>query len=162
MGNQYQSKISTIRTDIGGEFFSQRVDKGFLRECVLRHEHIVHYNGHHNGVVEQKNQALLYASCGMLHVASLNNWFWQEVIAIACYHQNKSPHKTLGLHTPYPMWFATPSCIWRHCILSYPQIVKPFLNGLAGWLVWFSTCLSFLNQFELGLGWFKPNRFVLG
>ena len=25
--------------------------------------------------------------------------------------------------------------------------------------VWFSLGLSFLNRFELGLGWLKPNRF---
>ena len=48
---------------------------------------------------------------------------------------------------------------WQQLGSSLNQTDKPFLNGL---LVWFSLGLSFLNQFDLGLGWLKLNRTDLG
>ena len=41
----------------------------------------------------------------MLQVAGLQHEFWQEAGATACYLQNRSPHKALGLNTPYCLWF---------------------------------------------------------
>ena len=102
--NQCQSKINTIRTDNGGEYFSHVWIK-FCQEHGIRHEHTVPYNPQQNGVAEHKNQTFLDASRSMLEVAGLHNQFWQEVIATACYLQNRSPHKALGLNTPYAMWF---------------------------------------------------------
>ena len=41
----------------------------------------------------------------MLQVSKLPHRFWQEAVATSCYLQNRSPHKLLGLNTPYTIWF---------------------------------------------------------
>ena len=41
----------------------------------------------------------------MLQVSKLSHRFWQEAVATLCYLQNRSPHKILGLNTPYTIWF---------------------------------------------------------
>ena len=102
--NQCQSKITTIRTDNGGEYCS----KEWISLCNthgIRHEHSIPYNPQQNGVAERKNRTLLDASRSMLQVAGLHNEFWQEAVATACYLQNRSPHKVLGSNTPYSLWF---------------------------------------------------------
>ena len=102
--NHHQSKISTIRTDNGGEYFSGEWIK-FCNTHGIRHEHTVPYNPQQNGVAERKNRTLLDASRSMLQVARLHNRFWQEAVGTACYLQNRSPHKILGLNTPYTLWY---------------------------------------------------------
>ena len=56
-------------------------------------------------MVECKNRTLLDACRSMIQVAGLPLRFWQEAVATACYLQNRSPHKILGLQTPYSLWF---------------------------------------------------------
>ena len=68
--NQCQHKISTIRTDNGGEYFSDEWNS-FCKENGIRHEHTVPYNPQQNGVAERKNWTLLDASRSMLQVAGL-------------------------------------------------------------------------------------------
>ena len=72
MENHHQSKISTIRTDNGGEYFSGEWIK-FCNTHGIRHEHTVPYNPQQNGVAERKNRTLLDASRSMLQVARLHN-----------------------------------------------------------------------------------------
>ena len=81
--NHGQHKISTIRTNNGGEYFSKEWIK----------------------IVERKNKTLLDASRCLLQVGGLHNQFWQEVVATTCYLQIRSPHKVLGLNTPYTIWY---------------------------------------------------------
>ena len=102
--NQCQLKIAILRTDNGGEYFSNEWTK-FCEENGIRHEHTVPYNPQQNGVAERKNRTLLDASRSMLQVSRLSLQFWQEAVATACYLQNRSPHKVLGLETPYSLWF---------------------------------------------------------
>ena len=100
MENHGQHKISTIRSDNGGEYFSKEWIK-FCEDHGIMHEHTVPYNPQQNGIAERKNKTLLDASRCMLKVAGLHNQFWEEAVATACYLQNRSPHKVLGLNTPY-------------------------------------------------------------
>ena len=102
--NQSQFKIKIIRTDNGGEYCSKEWIF-FCNTHGIRHEHTIPYNPQQNGVAERKNRTLLDASRSMLQVAGLPNQFWQEAVATTCYLQNRSPHKVLGLHTPYFFWF---------------------------------------------------------
>ena len=100
--NQCQLKISTIRTDNGGEYFSDEW-KRLCEENGLRHKHTLPYSPEQNGVAERENRTLLDASRSMLQVSRLSPRFWQETVATACYMQNRSPYKVLGLETPYSL-----------------------------------------------------------
>ena len=86
--NQCQLKISTIRTDNGGEYFSDEW-KSFCEENGIRHEHIVPYNPQQNGIAERKNRTLLDACRSMIQVVRLPLRFGQEAVATACYLQNR-------------------------------------------------------------------------
>ena len=81
--NHGQHKISTIRSDNGGEYFSKEWIK-FCEDHGIRHEHTVPYNPQQNGIVERKNRTLLDASRCMLQVAGLHNQFWEEAVATTC------------------------------------------------------------------------------
>ena len=102
--NQCQSKINSVRSDNGGEYVSNEW-QNFCNVHGIRHELNVPHNPQQNGVAERKNRTLLDASRSMLQVAGLEHRFWQEAVATSCYLQNRSPHKVLGLHTPYMVWF---------------------------------------------------------
>ena len=78
----------------------------FCEDHGIRHEHTVPYNPQQNGIAERKNRTLLDASRCMLQVVGLDNKLWEEVVATASYLQNRSPHKVLGLNTPYAIWYS--------------------------------------------------------
>ena len=82
--NQCLSRINTIRTDNGGEYFSTE-RAAFCNTHGTQREHSVPYNPQQNGVAERKNRTLMDASRSMLQVAGLNNEFWQEEMATTCY-----------------------------------------------------------------------------
>ena len=68
--NQCQHKISTIRTNNGGEYFSDEW-KRFCEQNGIRHVHIVPYNPQGNGIAKCKNQTLLDACRSMIQVDGL-------------------------------------------------------------------------------------------
>ena len=41
----------------------------------------------------------------MLNAANLEPKFWEEAVATACYIQNRIYHRSIGLHTPFEMWY---------------------------------------------------------
>ena len=102
--NQCQTKVTTIRTDNGGEYCSKEWIN-FCNTHGIRHEYSVSYNPQQNGVAERRNRTLLDACQSMLQVAGLQNEYWQEGVATSCYLRNRSPHKVLGSNTPYFLWF---------------------------------------------------------
>ena len=92
------------RSDNGGEYVPNEW-QNFCNVHGIRHEFNVPHNPQQNGVAKRKNRTLLDASRSMLQVAGPEHRFWQEAVATSCYLQNRSPHKVLGLHTPYMVWF---------------------------------------------------------
>ena len=61
----------------------------------------------------------------MLQVAGLPLQFWQEVVATVGYLQNPSPHKILGLETPYSLWFKHKPNLSHLCVfgsISYSHV----------------------------------------
>ena len=56
--NEAQLNSGTLRTDNGGEYTSQDFEK-YLQENGIKHQTIVPYNPHQNGVEENLNRTLL-------------------------------------------------------------------------------------------------------
>nr|GEY15434.1 hypothetical protein [Tanacetum cinerariifolium] len=89
--NQVRLKVSVrrIRTDNGTEFVNQTL-REYYEQVGISHETSVARSPQQNDVVEQRNRTLIKAARTMLIYAQAPLFLWAEVVAIACYTQNRS------------------------------------------------------------------------
>jgi hypothetical protein len=86
--NEFGLRIKKIRSDNGIEFKNSQIEV-FLEEEGIKHEFSSPYTPQQNGVVERKNRTLLDMARTMLDEYKTPDWFWAEVINIACYSINR-------------------------------------------------------------------------
>ena len=67
---QTGKKIKCLRTDNGGEFFSNDFDT-FFKDCGIKRENITPYSPQQNGVVEKMNRTLMEKARSMLSGARI-------------------------------------------------------------------------------------------
>ena len=77
--NQLDRKIKRLRSDRGGEFFSNEFDL-FCEEHGIIHERTPPYSPESNGIAERKNRTLTYLLNAMLDTAGLPKAWWWEVL----------------------------------------------------------------------------------
>lgn len=85
-------KINTLRTDHGGEYFSNDFEQ-YCRENGIRHEMTVRYTPKQNGVCERKNRKIMEMVRCLLNKKRLSINFWVEAISCAFNLSNRSPTK---------------------------------------------------------------------
>ena len=100
--NQLEKKIKRIRSDRGGEYFSNEFDS-FCAEHSIIHERTPPYSPQSNGVAERKNRTLTDLVNAMLDVSGLSKAWWVEAILTSCHVLNKVPIKDSEI-TPYEQW----------------------------------------------------------
>ncbi|GJR66968.1 retrovirus-related pol polyprotein from transposon TNT 1-94 [Tanacetum coccineum] len=96
------SKASKTKTDNGTEFVNQTL-REYYEKVDISHETSFARSPQQNGVVERRNLTLIEASRTMLIYAKAPLFLWAEVVATACYTQNRS---IICLHhgkTPYEL-----------------------------------------------------------
>ena len=64
-------------------------------------EHLVPYTPQQNGVVERKNRSLKEMETCLLKEKNIPPSLWVEAVNCASYIQNRVPHKSLILATPF-------------------------------------------------------------
>jgi len=101
--NQTSTKIKCLRTDNRGEFCLIEFDKFYKEQGIERHK-TTSYTPQQNGVVERMNRTLMDKARSMLSGASLEQKFWAESIATACYLVNRSPTSALVGKIPMEVW----------------------------------------------------------
>nr|GFA08069.1 retrovirus-related Pol polyprotein from transposon TNT 1-94 [Tanacetum cinerariifolium] len=69
----------------------------------ISHETSVARSPQQNGVVERRNRTIIEASCTMLIYARALLFLWEEVVATACYTQNRSIIRLRHEKTPYEL-----------------------------------------------------------
>nr|GEY45220.1 Gag-Pol polyprotein [Tanacetum cinerariifolium] len=84
-----QAQVRVVRTDKGIEFLNQTLHAYFAAEGIL-HQTSVARTPEQNGVVERWNRTLVEAARTMLSAAKVPLFFWDEIIATACFTQNRS------------------------------------------------------------------------
>nr|GEW34285.1 retrovirus-related Pol polyprotein from transposon TNT 1-94 [Tanacetum cinerariifolium] len=62
------------------------------------------YTPEQNGIAERKNRTLIEAARTMLSGSAFSKQYWTEVVATACYTQNKSTIVKRHLKTPYELF----------------------------------------------------------
>jgi hypothetical protein len=97
--NQTGRKISTLRSNNGGEYTSKAF-KGFCAGVGIKRKLTVPYNPQQNEVAERKNEAIVRDAKAMLYDQDLPRFLWAEACNTIVYIQNRSPHKALGRKTP--------------------------------------------------------------
>src|SRR6266498_1641314 len=100
--NQLERKIKRIRSDRGGEYFSN-VFTSFCEEHGIIHESTLPYSPQSNGVAERKNRTLTDLVNAMLDTAGLSKEWWGEAILTACHVLNRVPTKNKEI-TPFEEW----------------------------------------------------------
>src|SRR3954468_475067 len=100
--NQLDLKIKRLRSDRGGEYFSNEFDL-FCAEHGIIHERMPPYSPQSNGVAERKNRTLTDLVNAMLDTSGLSKVWWGEAIMTACHVLNCVPtnNKTI---TPFEEW----------------------------------------------------------
>ena len=100
--NQLERKIKRLRSDRGGEYFSNVFDE-FCQEHGIIHERTPPYSPQSNGVAERKNRTLTDLVNAMLDTAGLSKAWWGEALLTSCHVLNRVPNKNKE-KTPYEEW----------------------------------------------------------
>nr|CAE05066.1 OSJNBa0094P09.5 [Oryza sativa Japonica Group]CAE05129.1 OSJNBa0079F16.21 [Oryza sativa Japonica Group] len=109
--NQLDRKIKRLRSDRGGEFFSNEFDL-FCEEYGIIHERTPPYSPESNGIAERKNRTLPDLVNAMLDTAGLPKAWWGEALLTSNHVLNRVPNRNKD-KTPYEI------CIGRKPSLSY-------------------------------------------
>ncbi|GJZ31837.1 retrovirus-related pol polyprotein from transposon TNT 1-94, partial [Tanacetum coccineum] len=94
--------VRYIRTDNGTEFVNQVMSK-YYEGVGIFHQKSVPRTPQQNGVVERRNRTLVEAARTMLIFSKAPMFLWAEVVATACYTQNRSLIHTRHNKTPYEL-----------------------------------------------------------
>nr|GFC57196.1 integrase, catalytic region, zinc finger, CCHC-type, peptidase aspartic, catalytic [Tanacetum cinerariifolium] len=81
--------VCRIQTDNGTEFVNQTL-RDYYEKVGISHETSVARSPQQNGVVERRNRTLIEAAHTMLIYAEAPLFLWAEVVATACFTQNRS------------------------------------------------------------------------
>ncbi|GJZ01449.1 retrovirus-related pol polyprotein from transposon TNT 1-94 [Tanacetum coccineum] len=114
--------IRYIRTDNGTEFVNKDLTAYYERVGIF-HQKTVPRTPQQNDVVERRNRTLVEAARTMLIFSKASMFLWAEVVATACYTQNRSLIHTLHNKTPYELVHDNKPDLTFFCIfgaLCYP------------------------------------------
>ncbi|GKC10036.1 retrovirus-related pol polyprotein from transposon TNT 1-94 [Tanacetum coccineum] len=98
----FRDKVIFIRTDNGTEFVNKTL-YDYYESVGIFHQKTVPRTPQQNGVVERRNRTLVEAARTMLIFSKAPMFLWAEVVATACYTQNRSLIHTRHDKTPYEL-----------------------------------------------------------
>ncbi|KAL0315862.1 UNVERIFIED_CONTAM: Copia protein [Sesamum radiatum] len=101
---QFDTKIKTIRSDNGTEFFNSEC-KQLFQSLGLIHQTSCTYTPQQNGRVERKHRHLLDVARAILFQASLPNKFWGDAILTATHLINRTPSQHLRWKSPFQILY---------------------------------------------------------
>ncbi|KAI5317378.1 hypothetical protein L3X38_037085 [Prunus dulcis] len=100
VATQFDKKITTLRSDNGGEYVNHDLHT-FLSQHGIVHQTTCAYTPQQNGVAEHKNRHLLEVVRASLFEARMPHHFWGEALCSAAYLINRTPSSTLQYQTPF-------------------------------------------------------------
>ncbi|WZZ26643.1 hypothetical protein YC2023_010044 [Brassica napus] len=97
---QLREKISTFRSDRGGEFVSHEFNSYCEEEDIMRHL-TAPYTPQQNRVVERRNRTLMEMARSILKHMHMPNYIWGEAVRHATYLINRIDTRSLQDQTPF-------------------------------------------------------------
>ena len=101
--NEKRCRISTIKSDHGGEFQNERFDK-FCEKQGIKHNFSTPRTPQQNGVVERKNRSLEELARILLNATDLPKYFWVDAVSTTCYVLNRVLIRPILKKTPYELF----------------------------------------------------------
>ncbi|GJR67816.1 retrovirus-related pol polyprotein from transposon TNT 1-94 [Tanacetum coccineum] len=101
--NQNDIKVQQLKTDNGTKF-KNSILVNFCDERGVSQNVSSPYTHEQTGVAERKNRTFIEAARTMLSGSVLSKQYWTDVVAIACYTQNRSTIIKRYLKTPYEIF----------------------------------------------------------
>jgi len=101
--NEKGCRISTIKSDHGGEFQNERFDK-LCEKHGIEHNFFAPRTPQQNGVVERKNRSLEDLARTLLNAIDLPKYFWADAVSTTCYVLNKILIRTILKKIPYELF----------------------------------------------------------
>ncbi|GJW67084.1 retrovirus-related pol polyprotein from transposon TNT 1-94 [Tanacetum coccineum] len=125
---QIEVPVRQIYSDNGTEFVNQTL-REYYEKVGISHETYVARSPQQNGVVERRNHTLIEAARTMLIYAKAPLFLWAEVVATACYTQNRSIILLRHGKTPYELLHdKTPNLSFFHVFDALCLIVKTWIS----------------------------------
>jgi hypothetical protein len=106
-------KLRMLCTDNGGEFTAAEFVSYCMDEGVQRH-YSAPYSPQQNGVIERRNQTVVWMARALLKQRGMSAVFWGEAVVTAVYILNRSPIKALNGRTPYEAWHGCKPAVSHH------------------------------------------------
>jgi len=100
--NQLERKIKRLRSDRGGEYFSNDFDD-FCVEYGIIHDRTLPFSPQSNRITERKNHTLTELVNVMLNTEGLSKEWWGEAILTMCHVLSRVPTKNKEI-TPFKEW----------------------------------------------------------
>ena len=97
--NQFQTKISILRSDNGTEFYNDCLGD-FLLEKGILHQSTCRDTPQQNGIAERKNRHLLEVGRALMFHMNVPKYLWGNAILTSCYLINRMPTRVLHYETP--------------------------------------------------------------
>ena len=97
--NQFQTKISILRTGNGTEYFNSCLGM-FLTEKGIQHQSTCRDTPQQNGIAERKNRHLLEVARAIMFSMHVPKYLWGDAILTACYLINRMLTRVLQYITP--------------------------------------------------------------
>nr|GFC62685.1 putative ribonuclease H-like domain-containing protein [Tanacetum cinerariifolium] len=120
-----QEKLYLLHMDLcgpmhnGTEFVNQTL-RDYYEEVGISHETSVARSPQQNEVVERRNRTLIEAACTMLIYAQASLFLWAEVVATACFTQNRSIVRLRHGKTPYELMYGKqPDLSFFMCLVLF-------------------------------------------
>ena len=98
--NQFQTKISILRSDNATEYFNKYF-RIFLTEKGVIHQSTCDNTPQQNGIVERKNRYLLEITRAIMFSMNVPKYLWGNALLTACYLINRMPSRVLKYETPF-------------------------------------------------------------
>lgn len=100
----FGSRISRLRTDNGGEFVNDEMQR-FCRNKGIAMETTIPYSPQQNGVSERMNRTLMERARAILAESGFGKEMWGEAVYTATYITNRCPTAAVDVNkTPYELW----------------------------------------------------------
>ncbi|KAG7552793.1 Integrase catalytic core [Arabidopsis thaliana x Arabidopsis arenosa] len=102
--NRFESKITTLYSDNGGEFIGLRQ---YLSSKGISHLTTPPHTPEHNGIAERKHRHIVETGLTLLHHAGIPQSYWSYSFQAAVYLINRLTTPTLDQSSPFQLLFKT-------------------------------------------------------